>query len=96
MAASFKRGLFHITPPAGGVNTDARWTSKLIDPNSSGFEHAIYATDLDGDGTIELYVASDDQRELRRYDFSGGAFKKTVLGKLDRDVLTWNITTGRL
>ncbi|MEE8311596.1 MAG: FG-GAP-like repeat-containing protein [Candidatus Binatia bacterium] len=96
VAASFKRGLFHITPPTGGVNTDARWTSKLIDPNSSGFEHAIYATDLDGDGTIELYVASDDQRELRRYDFSGGAFKKTVLGKLDRDVLTWNITTGRL
>ena len=83
-------------PPPAGVNSDGRWTTKLIDSNSSGFEHAAYAYDLDGDGTIELYVASDDQRELRRYDFSGGAFKKKVLGKLDRDVLTWNITAGKL
>jgi len=96
VAAAFKRGIFHFTPPPGGVNVDKRWTSKLIDGNSSGFEHAIYAVDLEGDGTIELYVASDDQRELRRYDFSGGAFKKKVLGKLDADVLTWNITAGKL
>ena len=96
VAASFKRGIFHITPPAAGVNSQARWTTSLIDSNSSGFEHAIYAADLEGDGKVELYVASDDQRELRRYDYVNGKFKKTVLGKLDADVLTWNITTGKM
>ena len=43
---------------------------------------------------LELYVASDDQAELRRYDYNDGKFKKTLLGKLDKDILTWNITSG--
>jgi len=92
IAASFKRGLFHITPPASGSGP---WSVNSIDRNSSGFEHAAYVADLDGDGKIELYVAADDQGELRRYTYKGnGSFEKTVLGKLDADVLTWNITTG--
>ena len=41
-----------------------RGTSRSIDADSSGFEHAAYVADLDGDGTLELYVAADDQHEL--------------------------------
>ena len=46
------------------------------------------------DGKLELYVAADDQGELARYDYDNGRFKKTVLGKLDKGILTWNITNG--
>jgi hypothetical protein len=97
IAASFKRGIFYLTPPTGGGTETERWNVTLVDRDSSGFEHAVYATDLDGDGTIELYVAADDQRELRRYDYQGdGTFKKTMLGKLDEDVITWNITDAMM
>jgi len=93
VAAAFKRGLFYITPPPSG--SDAMWSVDLIDGDSSGFEHAEYVADLDGDGKLELYVAADDQRKLCRYDYKGGkTFDRTVLGTLDEDVLTWNITTG--
>ncbi len=94
VAAAFKRGLFHVLPPNDPEN-DASWTVTLIDPESSGFEHAAYGADLDGDGTLELYVAADDQRELRRYTYQAdGSFRRETLGKLDADVLTWNITHG--
>jgi hypothetical protein len=35
--------------------------------DSSGFEHAAVLADLDEDRRDELYVASDDQHEVRRY-----------------------------
>lgn len=94
VAAAFRSGLWHLLPPA---EPGGKWTNVLIDANSSGFEHAAYAADLEGDGTIELYVAADEQRELKRYDYDPAkkTWSKTVLGKLDADVLTWNITTGR-
>lgn len=93
VAAAFRSGLWYFTPPseAGGA-----WERTLIDGNSSGFEHAAYATDLDGDGIDELYVAADDQRTLKRYDYDAatGAWSGKVLARLEADVLTWNITTG--
>ena len=40
-------------------------------------------------------MAADDQGKLRRYVYgTGGVFRKTELGVLDKSVLTWNITTG--
>jgi hypothetical protein len=94
IAAAFKRGLFHVVPPSAG---DAPWRTVLIDADSSGFEHASYAADLDGNGKLELYVAADDQAELRRYTYQpDGSFKRETLGKLDADVLTFNITHGQL
>ena len=95
IAASFKAGIFHITPPAEG---ETEWKSDRFEQASSGFEHAIYGADLDGDGQLELYVAADDQRELKRYTWNAEkkAFDKQLLGRLDEQVLTWNITTGTL
>ena len=38
------------------------------------------------------------QRELRRYDYNRetGEWKKTLLGRLDESIFTWNITTATL
>jgi len=91
IAPALSTGVYHITPPSSGKGL---WTVTLIDGNSSGFEHAAYAADLDKDGNLELYVAADDQRELKRYTFENGKFKREVLGQLDPSVLTWNITDG--
>lgn len=94
VAAAFRSGLWYFTPPADGKG---EWTRSLIEANSSGFEHAVYATDLDEDGIDELYVAADDQRTLKRYDLDAetGRWSSKVLGRLDDQVLTWNITSGK-
>ena len=96
IAAAFRTGIYRFIPPAGGPAAGKKWKSEKIAEASSGFEHAAYATDLDGDGALELYVAADDQGELVRYVYDGkGGFTRTVLGKLDKGILTWNITDGR-
>ena len=43
-----------------------------------------------------LYVAADDQHELRRYTYKDGKFSREVLGPLDQNVITWNITAGTM
>ncbi|MCB9793247.1 MAG: VCBS repeat-containing protein [Alphaproteobacteria bacterium] len=103
VAAAWKSGLYHITPnvaPEGEELPEGApaWNIKRFEQSSSGFEHAAYAADLDGDGKLELYVASDDQRELRRYDYNAETktWKKTLLGRLDESIFTWNITTATL
>lgn len=75
---------------------DGTWKSTVIDKASSGYEHPVYLADLDGDGTAEIYVASEDQGELRRYRFENGAFVKTVLLPLSASDITWNVTSGKL
>ena len=55
-------------------------------------EHLAY----DGDGKIELYVAAEDQGELRRYVWDGTTFAKTVLAPLGSGDITWNVGSGRL
>jgi hypothetical protein len=74
------------------------WTATNFERNSSGFEHASYAADLDGDGKLELYVAADDQRELVSYRFDAATqlFSREVLGAIPKDTITWNITSGTL
>jgi hypothetical protein len=69
----------------------------LIDGKSKGFEHATLAADLDGDGTAELYVASDDDKEIRRYVWSGKAFaSETIYQRPGADsLLSWNLTGSR-
>jgi hypothetical protein len=91
VAAAMKTGLWFLTQGEDGV-----WTKANFDQSSSGFEHTSYASDLDGDGVLELYVAADDQQELKKYtwDAAAGSFKKTLLGRLDDNTITWNITTG--
>lgn len=72
------------------------WKKTQIDPISSGFEHTTFAADLDGDDVLELYVAADEQRELKKYtwDPEKKKFKKELIGRIKPDTITWNITAA--
>ncbi len=90
VAAAFRSGVWLLRPSASGT-----WQKELIDPSSSGFEHAALLADLDGDGRDELYVASDDQGELRQYIFDSATKKwnKAVITKREHAgaFFTWNL-----
>jgi hypothetical protein len=90
VAAAMKSGLWLLRPPPDPNKT---WAVTLIDKHSSGFEHASLLTDLDGDGKDELYVASDDQGEVRRYVWTGRGFARRVIFKrrVPGSVFTWNL-----
>jgi hypothetical protein len=90
VAAAHKTGLWLLRPPA---ESGATWKKRSIDRESSGFEHAALLADLDADGTDELYVASDDQGEIRRYLWRDGRFEKEVLHRreIPGSVFTWNL-----
>ncbi len=90
VAAAFRSGLWLLRP-----TSDAKqpWTVSSIDRNSSGFEHAALLADLDGNGTAELYVASDDQGEVRRYVWTGSAFAKETIHRrtVKGSAFVWNL-----
>ena len=90
VASLFKAGVWWLRP---GDDPNKKWSKKAIDRRSSSFEHAAMATDLDGDGLQELYVASDNDKALRRYVWNGRRLVKEEIYKRDdnRSVLTWNI-----
>ena len=90
IAAAFSSGLWLLRP---GADPNAKWKVELIDRDSAGFEHAAILTDLDGDGVVELYVASDRHKEVRRYVWDGRRMKREVIYKRpdDRPVFTWNL-----
>ena len=67
---------------------------ETIDANSSGFEHATHAADLDGDGKSESYVAADNQKEVRRYVWNGESFDRKVIAEIGASHLTWNLQDG--
>jgi hypothetical protein len=69
------------------------WTLTQIDANSGGFEHASILTDLDGDGVDELYVASDKDRQIRRYTWNGDGFDRQTIYAYPgtEPEITWNI-----
>ena len=87
VAATHKRGLWLLRPG------DEHWSTELIDANSSSFEHASILLDLDGDGRDELYVASDDQGEVRSYTWHESGWQRQVLLKHTDGLgrFTWNI-----
>lgn len=87
VAATSKSGLWLLRPRKGP------WDKELIDAGSSGFEHASILLDLDGDRRDELYVASDNQREVRRYDWTPKGWRHEVLLKYEDTLsrFTWNI-----
>ena len=93
IAAAFSSGLWLLRP---GRDPNAEWSIESIDRDSGGFEHASLAADLDGDGTDELYVAADEQGELRRYVWRNGRARREVIHRRDipRSMMTWNITTA--
>ncbi|HVS63917.1 MAG TPA: VCBS repeat-containing protein [Thermoanaerobaculia bacterium] len=89
VAAAYKSGLFLLRPGASG----GEWEMTQIDADSGGWEHASVLADLDADGTDELYVASDDHDEIRRYTYEDGEWRQELL-VLHLDGLgrfTWNL-----
>ncbi len=90
VAATAKAGLWLLRP-------GSPWQKEKIAGDSSGFEHAALLADLDGDGRDELYVASDDQNEVRRYTWKDGAWTKEVLYRYEPKMpgFTWNLTAVR-
>jgi hypothetical protein len=90
VAAAHKSGLWLLRP---AESPGGAWDKESIDRDSSGFEHAALLADLDGDGADELYVASDDQGEVRRYVWRDGSFDKDVLQRreIPASVFTWNL-----
>jgi hypothetical protein len=75
-----------------GADPRSAWRSERIDAQSKGFEHAALLTDLDGDGVAELYVASDDDKQIRRYAWDGKRLVREVIHQRSdpQPVLTWN------
>jgi hypothetical protein len=90
VAAAFRSGLWLLRP---GPDPHQVWTVTSIDRHSSGFEHAALLADLGGDGSDELYVASDEQGEVRRYVWREGAFSKEVIHRRTPagSAFTWNL-----
>jgi len=89
VAAAHKSGLWLLEQGEPG----ALWSKESIDTDTGGFEHASILTDLDGDGTEELYVASDKHGEIRRYVWKDGKPVREVIHSHgeDFDGFTWNL-----
>jgi len=87
VAATYQHGLWLLRPNGG------RFDKELIASDSSGFEHASILADLDADGRDELYVASDQQSEVRRYTWAADGWQSEVLWKHTDGLgrFTWNI-----
>lgn len=92
VAALYQKGVWWLKP---GDDVSKAWTKRVIDRDSKSFEHAALATDLDGDGRQELYVANDDGKTLRRHVWNGRRLVKEDIytREGDRSILTWNIMT---
>ena len=87
VAATNRAGLWLLEPG------DLPWPAQLIASDSSGFEHASIVLDLDSDGRDELYVASDNQKQIRRYEHTSSGWQHEVLLEHTDDLgrFTWNL-----
>ncbi len=92
IAATYKAGLW-LLRPSPKTETAETWSAELIAADSSGFEHAALLADLDRNGRDELYVASDNQSEVRRYTWTRAGWQHEVIlhhtDGLGR--FTWNL-----
>jgi len=90
VVATFSKGVWLFRP---GDDPHQSWVGERIDADSAGFEHAAILTDLDGDGTDELYVASDRHKEVRRYTWKDGILDRQIIYTRpdDRPIFTWNL-----
>ena len=91
IASTRVSGIWKLTPPPNGYFKN-EWEKTLIAENTSGFEHATYLSDLTCDGKDEIYIASDDKKELRCYWFDGEVYSVDILKDFKDDVITFNLT----
>ncbi|MGA1842223.1 MAG: FG-GAP repeat domain-containing protein [bacterium] len=95
IASTRVSGIWRLTPPLKDIFKN-EWKKTLIEKDSSGFEHATYLYDFNGDGIEEIYVASDDQKEIRCYWFNGRDYSVDVLKGFNNDVITFNLTANMI
>ncbi|MFK7988709.1 MAG: FG-GAP repeat domain-containing protein [Sandaracinaceae bacterium] len=90
VAAAYSSGLWLLRP---GRDANGEWSIERIDRESGGFEHASIFADLDEDGRDELYVAADNQGEVRRYVWVNGRPRREVIHSREnaRSQMTWNL-----
>ena len=90
VAATRQAGLWLLRRVGGG------WEKELIAADSSSFEHSTLLLDLDGDGRDELYVASDDQGQVRRYTWENDAWQREIILEYSDGLprFTWNIMSA--
>ena len=90
VAATHKAGLYLLRRRVDS------WTQEVIATDSSSFEHATILLDLDGDGRDELYVASDDQGQVRRYTWENDAWQREIILEYSDGLprFTWNIMSA--
>jgi hypothetical protein len=87
-------GIWKLTPgPQPGFGA---WQKQLLATGTSGFEHAACLADLNNDGIDKIYVASDDQQELRCYWFNGHDYSVRRIGKLTDYPITFNLTAHQI
>ncbi len=87
VAATHKAGLWLLRRRG-----DA-WEKELIASDSSSFEHSTILLDLNDDWRDELYVASDDQGQVRRYTWENDAWQREIILEYADGLprFTWNI-----
>jgi hypothetical protein len=90
IASTHKQGIWLARP------RDGDWPVELVDADSGGFEHATVLADLDSDGVQEIYVAADDQHEVRRYRWNGTKLVRETLHAIDGRKITFGITAGEM
>lgn len=94
VAAGMETGLWLLDRGADGTFAPA-----LVDAASGGFEHATDVADLDGDGKLEIYSASErvgGLRELARFTWDGAAWRKEKIADIPEKRLTWNLQDAKL
>lgn len=88
IASTNKNGIWRLDPP---VSDGDAWKKTLIATGTSGFEHSTYLADFNNDDIMEIYVASDNQGQLRRYTWNGRGYSASVIGPLKEDTITFNV-----
>lgn len=91
VAAGWKTGLYLLKPKGDGT-----YETSLVDADSTGFEHATHLADLDKDGKIEVYVAADDQKAVRRYVWDGTKLAREDVAPIPENHISWNIQDATL
>jgi len=86
IASTNKNGIWRLDP-----TDNDKWKKTLIATGTSGFEHSTYLADLNNDGMDEIYVASDNQGQLRCYTWNGRGYIVNVIGKLKESTITFNL-----
>lgn len=92
IASTNKNGIWRLEP---NDEPGKMWKKTLVAKGTSGFEHSTYLADLNGDNIDEIYVASDNQRQLRVYTWNGRGYSAEIIGELKKGTITFNVVAHK-